>query len=143
MYIAHLLGPDKSFPGPGTYREKKGIGKNGARYTIRSKTNIKYKAGVPGPGSYNTVDGMSGNGKYAASQFRGSGSSAMRTTAKRWILTEKDKLVSLIPGPGKYEVPNEIGKCVNSSISKFESIRCQKFAKTKRAKSINILKSKS
>jgi hypothetical protein len=86
---------------------------------------------------------MAGNGKYAVSRFRGSGSSAMKTTAERWIRTETDKLMSSIPGPGRYEVPNEIGKCVNSSISKFESTRSQKFTKTKRVKSINILKSKS
>lgn len=145
-----MLGPDKSFPGPGTYKEKGGIGKESTKYTIRSKTSTtfpnkianRYRKGLPGPGSYDAVDGMKGNGKYVASQFKGSGSSAMKSTATRWIRTERDKLVSLIPGPGKYEVPHEIGKCVNSSISKFESTRSQKFAKTKRVRSINILKSK-
>ena len=81
---------------------------------------------------------MTGNGKYRISQFKSSGSSAMVSKAKRWTKTVRDKLISSIPGPGRYEVPYEIGACMNSSISKFQSVQSQPFAKTNRDKLLSI-----
>ena len=40
VYYDHLLGPDKAFPGPGKYNEKRGIGKEGTCYSMRQKESI-------------------------------------------------------------------------------------------------------
>ena len=86
---------------------------------------------VPGPGTYRAVDGLTNDGKYVVSRFKDSGASAMRSTAERWLETEKFK--KTVPGPGRYEMPNTINEGSKNFVSKLESGKSWRFPLAPRA----------
>ncbi len=149
VFLAENPPRDFSIPGPGSYKEKDGVGKEGERYTMRPRTRILLilsfipivveckRLSVPGPGTYQAPEALTKDGKFFLSRFRDSGACALRSTAQRW--TQQDKrLAARVPGPGKYECPSTINSLGRNFVSRFESSQTRKFGSARRGSSLEF-----
>lgn len=87
---------------------------------------------VPGPGTYESLKTITTDGKYFFSRFKNSGSTAMKSTEKRFMQTLRS---SNVPGPGQYEHVRTITNNGNYNVSKYQSSGCRKFGTEKRGSS--------
>ena len=79
-------------PGPGSYTERGGIGKDAVSVSIRGRSKTKLENGIPGPGSYDSSDVL----------IKSTGKSQRFTQSKRMTHLVQRTTIE-IPGPGMYE----------------------------------------
>ena len=76
-YVHSECPVDPIVPGPGTYKEKANLGKDGHIYSMSTKASINYgrkpAPDFPGPGKYEPVNPLTKSGSYFLSKFSSSG----------------------------------------------------------------------
>jgi len=85
---------------------------------------------VPGPGTYRTLESIKSDGRYYVSNFKDSGSTALRSTAYRW--GQENKTLQLVPGPGCYDFTATINLSGKNYASQYESSHCRRFSMSRR-----------
>ena len=150
VFLAHHPTRDITVPGPGAYTNRELLGKESERYTMRQKTRNRElirgivaenkRLSVPGPGTYQTYNTLKGDGKYFVSRFRDSGSTALKSTARRWA--HENKTLMIVPGPGRYDFSTTITQVGKNFLSRFQSSQSRKFSIAKREFSLDCRKSK-
>ena len=74
-YIHEERPRDPAVPGPGSYKEKEILGKNGQVYSMSTKASIIYAQRapkIPGPGQYDSIKSLTQSGTYFLSTLSNS-----------------------------------------------------------------------
>ncbi len=85
----------------------------------------------PGPGAYESPRTISPAGKYFCSNFRDSGSNALRSSAQRF-----EPGYMSVPGPGQYDNRSTINPEGRNFVSRFQSSLSRTFGSSSRACSL-------
>ena len=124
VFLEHDKPANPINPGPGTYKFKENIGKEGKKYTCQTKASFiesQYLVKVPGPGAYSVPSCINEKGRYFYSPFRDSGVRKFSPLSHGNHNKSIIETVLKCPGPTTYDTLG-IMNFNHSGLSSFKNI---------------------